>query len=792
MQTTDPTQGRRVELILRQVDSLPTLPAVATRLLSLTSSDDTHAQQVIEVVQSDPALTARILSMCRKADLGVCGEFLTIDRAVVLLGFNAIRNAALSVKVVEVFEKADGEATDTDPDLLRFDRTGFWRHSLAVGLAAEMIAEASGGDGDLVPDEAFVCGLLHDIGKLAIDHVLPKSFARIVELADLNQGNIAEFERRIAGLDHHTVGKRLAEQWRLPHRLQDCIWLHGSPFKSLPQLAHRRLIGLVTLADFVVRQQHLGYSGNFPLTDTLENLAGAIDIDPETVSGIIPGLYDTLAARSRMMGLDERPSRELFLNSIQQANQMLGQLNGGLERRTRTMERQGQILEAITAFHATAAPGRSVQDVLNEVAASARGVLGAGFYALINPHQTGSQNDRGWLVCQYGGATQPVHSELMDPPPHAPDLRELDPREPAALNLASIVPWISDFLIEAPDVREVRLMPLGCGGGTAAVLLHDRDDLSTWQQMAPLMSTWGTAIASASQHDGARRLGEDLAESNFALANAHDRLLHSESMARVGEMAAGAAHEMNNPLAVISGRSQLLSMTLPRGTKEHQAALTIVEQAHGLSDLITSLKLFAEPPQPKRVATDVAQLLHDALDRVRGTLSAEPNDVEVSVSVQNSLSTEPMDPEQIGRAVDEMLFNAWQSEPKSCIQIDARVDETGGAGGRLLIQVSDDGQGMDEHTLAHAKDPFFSAKRAGRRVGMGLARAQQLAAAHDGRIELRSALGKGTRATLAISLDGREVLPDSQNRQGDQDESPRRAEQLASDAGGNIDRFNTR
>ena len=254
MQTTDPTQGRRVELILRQVDSLPTLPAVATRLLSLTSSDDTHAQQVIEVVQSDPALTARILSMCRKADLGVCGEFLTIDRAVVLLGFNAIRNAALSVKVVEVFEKADGEATDTDPDLLRFDRTGFWRHSLAVGLAAEMIAEASGGDGDLVPDEAFVCGLLHDIGKLAIDHVLPKSFARIVELADLNQGNIAEFERRIAGLDHHTVGKRLAEQWRLPHRLQDCIWLHGSPFKSLPQLAHRRLIGLVTLADFVVRQ----------------------------------------------------------------------------------------------------------------------------------------------------------------------------------------------------------------------------------------------------------------------------------------------------------------------------------------------------------------------------------------------------------------------------------------------------------------------------------------------------------------------------------------------------------
>ncbi len=199
MVATEPSKPRRIELILRQIDSLPTLPVIATRLLSLTASDDARAGEVIDLVSADPPLTAKVLSLCRRADRGVGDAPLTIERAVLLLGFNAIRNAVLSVKVFELFQAADegaglgsrmhqaetgamaGARARPGPEVSEpsptFDRVAFWSHSLAVAILAEQIAAAHPRDQELQADEAFVCGLLHDVGKLALDHVLPKAFA---------------------------------------------------------------------------------------------------------------------------------------------------------------------------------------------------------------------------------------------------------------------------------------------------------------------------------------------------------------------------------------------------------------------------------------------------------------------------------------------------------------------------------------------------------------------------------------------------------------------------------------
>src|SRR5690606_3165107 len=88
MSTTESTGARHVDLILRQIDTLPTLPVIATRLLALTSSEQSSAREVIELIKHDQALTAKVLSICRQAHRGVNDEVLTIDKAVVLLGFN--------------------------------------------------------------------------------------------------------------------------------------------------------------------------------------------------------------------------------------------------------------------------------------------------------------------------------------------------------------------------------------------------------------------------------------------------------------------------------------------------------------------------------------------------------------------------------------------------------------------------------------------------------------------------------------------------------------------------------
>lgn len=751
----DAARKRRIDLILRKIDSLPTLPTVATRILALTADENSDAKQVVDLIRTDPALTAKVLAMTRTADKGLREEVRTIDRAVVLLGFAAIRGAVLSLKVVELFNGNAPSPNEPDAEgpanAFAFDRVAFWRHSLAVGIAAELIARAHPRLEGIDPDEAFVCGLLHDIGKLALDHVLPRSFAKVIELTDLNQGDIAEFERMIIGVDHHTAGKRLAEQWQLPMLIQDCIWLHGTAPDALPRIEHRRMVGLIGLADLVARQQHLGYSGNFNFRVTAETLCEKLGLDHDKLPPILRTMHESVVARSRAMGLEESPSLELFLQSIQQANQVLGRLNGTLERRGRVQAKQAQVLDAIAAFHARATPGRGVPDTIDLVIHSARAVLGDGFYAVIVPTNNIGEDQPQWLVAQYGSEDRPARSQYIDPPPNAVELRTLESSENAAFNLMGLMPWLSDYLLDAPDLRRVRLLPLPCGWGASAVLLHDRESLPAWQQLSPLISTWGGAIAATAQHDGARRLGEELAEANQALAAAQARLLESESLARLGEMAAGAAHEMNNPLAVISGRSQLLSMTLAAGTKEQKAAQTIFEQSHRLSDLITSLRLFAEPPKPNKKPTDMNLLLDATLKRVQqdGQSTAEKL---ICLQIKSRLPMLTIDPEQVMQAIAELLMNAVQAAPRSGVYLIATFDAQRKL---VVIQVVDDGAGMDSYTLDHAMDPFFSAKKAGRRVGLGLPRARQLITAHGGKIELRSTVGQGTVATVTLPLDSR-------------------------------------
>jgi signal transduction histidine kinase len=294
--------------------------------------------------------------------------------------------------------------------------------------------------------------------------------------------------------------------------------------------------------------------------------------------------------------------------------------------------------------------------------------------------------------------------------------------------------------------------------------LHDRRALPGWQQLAALTSTWGAAIAAAGQHEGARRLGEQLAEANNALAEAQDRLLQQQSLARLGEMAAGAAHEMNNPLAVISGRSQLLSMALPEASKERQAAQTIFEAAHRLSDLISALRLFADPPRPQRERASLKQVLDQAVRKAEAKRRRDQRGFVIELRGTERLPTVWIDPAQVQKATGELIANAMQAGPRRAVTVEAQLEPGGEA---VWVRVADDGQGMDSYTLEHALDPFFSAKEAGRRMGMGLPRAQQWIVGHGGSLELHATAGEGTTASFRLPLQSPTAPADRESGRGE-------------------------
>jgi signal transduction histidine kinase len=265
------------------------------------------------------------------------------------------------------------------------------------------------------------------------------------------------------------------------------------------------------------------------------------------------------------------------------------------------------------------------------------------------------------------------------------------------------------------------------------------------QELTAITHGWSLSLRTSQIREEAKMLAEQLAEANRRLQSAQAEIMRTKMMSAVGEMAAGAAHEMNNPLAVISGRSQLLASQLA-DPKQKAAAHLIHEQSHRLTDIITELMDFAKPVPPKPIESDVAELIDRAIHEAK--LHNDPADRKIEVTIGDVPSV-TVDKDQIVAALVEVIENslAATDPSKGHLGVHAAFDAYST---RVAVTITDDGMGMDEATLRRAFDPFFSQRPAGRRRGMGLPKAQRWIEASGGSIRLESRLNQGTRVVILL------------------------------------------
>jgi putative nucleotidyltransferase with HDIG domain len=246
----DEQKRQRLKRITQSIIGLPTLPTVITQLISLVDNPKTSARNVSQLISTDQALTAKILKLANSAFYGFPREIATVDLAVVVLGFETVKNLCLSVSVLERFSGVDANGGADE-----FDRQKFWEHSIACGVGARLLA------GKLryrVPGEAFAAGILHDIGRLILSQYFPVEFAEVLQLMRAEDIYIGHAEERVLGVTHAEVGSWLAERWNLPDQLEQTIAMHHTPGRvagpaELPSLIH--------LADFLCRRERIGDGG---------------------------------------------------------------------------------------------------------------------------------------------------------------------------------------------------------------------------------------------------------------------------------------------------------------------------------------------------------------------------------------------------------------------------------------------------------------------------------------------------------------------------------------------------
>ena len=239
------------------------------------------------------------------------------------------------------------------------------------------------------------------------------------------------------------------------------------------------------------------------------------------------------------------------------------------------------------------------------------------------------------------------------------------------------------------------------------------------------------------------------------LETAFNGQLETEKLEAMAEFAAGAGHEINNPIAVIAGRAQLF-LREERDPERRRELAVMNVQAMRVYEMIADMMLFARPPAPKRADCDLSQLL----DKLLGEL--QPQAAERRIELCRDGEREPIivraDIDQLSAAIRALVENAIEAMPGGGqVRIHlARVLSSNGAADvssqAIEIIIRDNGPGIPPEVRRHLFDPFFSGRGAGRGLGLGLSKCWRIVTNHGGRVEVASEAGAG--ATFTIRLPG--------------------------------------
>jgi HD-like signal output (HDOD) protein len=258
------------------IHNIPSLPTSVVKVLELCNDPRSSPADLNYAISLDPVLMGRVLKLINSAYYGQEQEVTTLVRAIIMLGFNTVKNLALSSAVLDKLRKKTGPGG--------IDMEAFWRHSLGVGVASRLLAKKRRVDPKRL-EEYFTAGLLHDIGKIPLNSVTPEAYALTVADAEKKHISLIRAEDVLLGLNHCVCGGMIVNAWKLHGPVGDVIVYHHACLSY--QGPNRDILCHVALANYLIREMDIGFAGD-----------SRPEIDPSVweILKLRPGITGTLAA----------------------------------------------------------------------------------------------------------------------------------------------------------------------------------------------------------------------------------------------------------------------------------------------------------------------------------------------------------------------------------------------------------------------------------------------------------------------------------------------------------------
>lgn len=277
-----PAADPAVAAAVQEISHIATLPEVTLKIIKLVEDPDSTAQDLNKIITNDPALGARILKVVNSAFYGLPGQIGSINRAIVLLGLNAVKNIAIAASLAKLFR--GGQICPS------FNARDLWNHSIAVGTGTRLLAEKVGLG---LPDEAFLAGLIHDLGIMVEMQARRQKFVEAIEKLDTTPGlTLRAAETATLGATHEQFGAALCKAWKFPLSFSYVTGFHHHPMDVIE--SSRTLTGLVHVADIVAAKSKIGFTRTVETDQLPTELLAALNLTTTQVEEMTKALPDAM------------------------------------------------------------------------------------------------------------------------------------------------------------------------------------------------------------------------------------------------------------------------------------------------------------------------------------------------------------------------------------------------------------------------------------------------------------------------------------------------------------------
>jgi len=240
---------KKIKVIMGKVNTskISSIKQTVTQIVKVISDPNSSAKDLKNVIEIDPPMSARLLKLANSAFYGLRKKISGIQEAIICIGFDAVKELALTQKFCELFDGYD--------NLHGYSRISLWKHSIAVALCSKLIYRREFYERG---ENIYAAGLLHDIGLIILDQFQQSELLNILKKSIIDKENLVNIENDVLGFNHMDIGEAIAEDWGFSNEMAVAIGNHHNPDSVKGEFA--KITSIVYISDYISQSKKIGYS----------------------------------------------------------------------------------------------------------------------------------------------------------------------------------------------------------------------------------------------------------------------------------------------------------------------------------------------------------------------------------------------------------------------------------------------------------------------------------------------------------------------------------------------------